>query len=235
MKEIGKILREKRTQMNISIADVHKITKIQEKYLIAMEEGDMRYVFSEVYYKSFVRSYASYLGFDPEKLIKLLKNNSGELKKDIAENAKNIKKLLIIFATVIVIVFLLIGLYLVHMHTSNISHFSSMKVEKKIQNFNGLTKCCANESKQIRVYNNTNQKLVVEATNSVWLRVDCDNKRVYENILSQGTKKSWEAEKSFALKIGYVPGIKVFFNGEQIDVLSGSVKNVNTIVLNKKQ
>ncbi|GHT34829.1 hypothetical protein AGMMS49592_4900 [Endomicrobiia bacterium] len=47
MKEIGRILREKHEQMNVSL----------ERF------------FAKVYYKSFVRSYAKYLGFDPEKLI----------------------------------------------------------------------------------------------------------------------------------------------------------------------
>jgi cytoskeletal protein RodZ len=33
MKEIGKTLKDKREQMNLSLSDVHKATKVQEKYL----------------------------------------------------------------------------------------------------------------------------------------------------------------------------------------------------------
>ncbi|GHT50732.1 hypothetical protein AGMMS49990_03650 [Endomicrobiia bacterium] len=69
MKEIGRILREKHEQMNVSLADVRNAIEVQEKCLSAIEEGDMSVFFAKVYYKSFVRSYAKYLGFDHEKLI----------------------------------------------------------------------------------------------------------------------------------------------------------------------
>ncbi|MCA6070939.1 MAG: helix-turn-helix domain-containing protein, partial [Endomicrobium sp.] len=45
---------------------------MQERYLIAIEEGDMSAFFAEVYYKSFVRSYANYLDLEPEELIERL-------------------------------------------------------------------------------------------------------------------------------------------------------------------
>ncbi|MDR2251689.1 MAG: DUF4115 domain-containing protein [Endomicrobium sp.] len=44
----------------------------------------------------------------------------------------------------------------------------------------------------------------------------------------------WEADNSFTLKLGYAPGVKVFFNGESVDVVSGTVQDINTIVLKKK-
>jgi hypothetical protein len=40
----------------------------------------------------------------------------------------------------------------------------------------------------------------------------------------------WEADNSFTLKLGHAPGVKVFFNGESIDVASGAAQDVNTIV-----
>jgi cytoskeletal protein RodZ len=53
MKEIGKTLKDKREQMNLSLSDVHKATKVQEKYLTAIEEGDLDTFKAEVYYKVF--------------------------------------------------------------------------------------------------------------------------------------------------------------------------------------
>jgi cytoskeletal protein RodZ len=271
MKEIGKMLREKREQMKISIAGVHKITKVQEKYLIAIEKGDMDAFFAEVYYKSFVRSYANCLGFDPEKIIELFNARKYELenkdevqenylhtepiliKKNVAQNPKKIKKSLIIFATVIIVVVLLIVSLGLHKHILNVSSSVSVEVkktnalenlydqnenevDKKTQDFKSMAweKEMKLKSKENHICNEK-QKLVVEATSNVWLRIDCDNKKVYEGTLLQGNKKLLEADKSFTLKIGYAPGVKVLFNGDQIDVLSGSVQNVNTVVLKRNQ
>ncbi|GHT60057.1 hypothetical protein AGMMS50222_04410 [Endomicrobiia bacterium] len=56
--------------MNVSLVNVRNTVKVQEKYFSAIEEGDMSVFFAKVYfYKSFVRFYAKYLGFDPEELI----------------------------------------------------------------------------------------------------------------------------------------------------------------------
>jgi cytoskeletal protein RodZ len=41
MKEIGKLLKEKRGKVNISLADVHKAIKICEKYISATEDGNI--------------------------------------------------------------------------------------------------------------------------------------------------------------------------------------------------
>jgi hypothetical protein len=80
----------------------------------------------------------------------------------------------------------------------------------------------------------TRQNLEIEAKETVWIKVDIDGKAVYEGTLLKGGKKMWEANNSFTLKLGYAPGVKVFFNGESVDVVSGAVQDVNTIILKKK-
>ena len=79
------------------------------------------------------------------------------------------------------------------------------------------------------------QELVVEAIRNVWIKIDSDDKVVFEGTIAEGSKNSWEADKFFTLKVGYAPGVKVFFNGEQVDVISGSVQDVNTVVLERRR
>jgi hypothetical protein len=80
----------------------------------------------------------------------------------------------------------------------------------------------------------TKQKLSIEATSDVWLKVEADNKNVFEGTIVSGTRKSWDTNTIFTLKIGYAPGIKVFFNGKPIDVVSTAVDDVNTVILKKQ-
>jgi cytoskeletal protein RodZ len=251
MKEIGNILREKREQMKVSLIDVHNAIKVQEKYLSAIEEGDVSVFFAEVYYKSFVRSYAKYLGFDCEELIErydMNKCNFGEPSDDyenslspVSKSSKreslkdaviDVKKILIVFVVGVAIILLVLFLYL-HKHIANIS--SSVEVEISQENE------IANDQNEINPSGaeisvngdqiNAKQKLVVEAITNVWIRIDCDNKTVYEGTLLEGNKKIWEADKFFTLKIGYAPGIKVFFNDNQVDVVASAVQDVNTVIL----
>ena len=125
MKEIGKIIKERREEKKISLEDAHKFTKIQEKYLIAIEEGDISAFFAEVYYRSFVRSYANYLGLDPEELIERLNIKKREQEKEfviqesLKDSKKDIKKLLIGFASVIFVALFLLYIYM-QKHISNI-------------------------------------------------------------------------------------------------------------------
>jgi hypothetical protein len=58
------------------------------------------------------------------------------------------------------------------------------------------------------------QNLEIEAKETVWIKVDIDGKTVYEGTVLKVGKKMWEADNSFTLKVGYAPGVKVFFNGE---------------------
>ncbi|MCA6072365.1 MAG: DUF4115 domain-containing protein [Endomicrobium sp.] len=238
MKEIGKIIKERREEKKISLEDAHKFTKIQEKYLIAIEEGDISAFFAEVYYRSFVRSYANYLGLDPEELIERLNIKKPGREKEFVvqenpkDNKKDIKKLLVGVTSVIIVALFLFFIYM-QKHISNIPSSDEIPLQNdKVNNQNEFEKELSQESSLVA---DIKQKLDVEAKSTVWIRVDCDNVTVYEGIITEGNKKSWEADKSFTLKIGYVPGVKVLFNGDKVDVLTGSVRDVNTIVLKRQQ
>ncbi|MCA6070938.1 MAG: DUF4115 domain-containing protein [Endomicrobium sp.] len=222
----------------MSLEDARKFTKIQERYLIAIEEGDMSAFFAEVYYKSFVRSYANYLDLEPEELIERLNIKKREQEKEFViqespkDNKKDIKKLLIGFTSVIVIALFLFFIYM-QKHVSNIPSCDEIPLQNdKVNNQNEVKEELSQESSPVA---NIKQKLDVEAKSTVWIRIDCDNITAYEGIIAVGNKKSWEADKSFTLKIGYAPGVKVLFNGDKVDALTGAVRDVNTIVLKKRQ
>jgi hypothetical protein len=76
--------------------------------------------------------------------------------------------------------------------------------------------------------------LNVKAEMSSWLRIVADDVMVYEEILSSGTEKKFEAQNNFRLIIGYAPGLKVSLNGKEINVISGAKKDVNDIRLSRE-
>ena len=72
-----------RKDKNISINDISNKTKIQEKYIIAIEEGNLN-MLPSVYTKLFLKSYSEAINLDSEKIIIEYKNHiSGKIKKVI--------------------------------------------------------------------------------------------------------------------------------------------------------
>ena len=69
MFEIGPSLREARLQKGVEIPDAERATKIRAKYLRALETESFEVLPGQAYIKSFLRSYADYLGLDGQLFV----------------------------------------------------------------------------------------------------------------------------------------------------------------------
>jgi cytoskeleton protein RodZ len=69
MAEIGERLREARMRAKIDINEVELQTKIRAKYLRAIENEEWDLLPGEVFAKSFLRTYGTYLGLDTRQLL----------------------------------------------------------------------------------------------------------------------------------------------------------------------
>lgn len=65
---IGATLREARNRRKISLSEVEAATKIRVRYVRAMENEEWDVLPGEAYVRSFIRTYASHLGLDGERL-----------------------------------------------------------------------------------------------------------------------------------------------------------------------
>src|SRR4051812_41190548 len=69
MPEIGQTLRETRMRNRIDITEVEAGTKIRAKYLRALENEEWDLLPGPTFVKTFLRSYADYLGLDSRLLV----------------------------------------------------------------------------------------------------------------------------------------------------------------------
>jgi cytoskeletal protein RodZ len=67
--EIGTTLREARVRRNLTLQQVEEDIKIRVKYVQAMENEDWDVMPGVTYVKGFLRTYATYLGLDPDVII----------------------------------------------------------------------------------------------------------------------------------------------------------------------
>src|SRR3954462_12716366 len=69
MPEVGQTLRETRMRNRIDITEVEAGTKIRAKYLRALENEEWDLLPGPTFVKTFLRSYADYLGLDARQLV----------------------------------------------------------------------------------------------------------------------------------------------------------------------
>jgi len=77
MKITGQILKENRLRKGVTISEVSLSTKITIKTLQAIEEGDPLNLPPKTFLRGFVRSYAVFLGLDPEEILRTFHEEMG--------------------------------------------------------------------------------------------------------------------------------------------------------------
>jgi len=271
MKELGKLLKQQRLAKKLDFDDIQNETKVQVKYLEAIEEGDEKAFPASVYYKSFVRTYAKYLGLNSETLLQeyeerkkareeIIDMKEGKesffvepvkkvfKKQEVAEvkqeeepaekkevPAKPVKtkigvdnkKLFLTIAAGV----LLLGLFVYLNKSTTSSNNSEVNSVEQVQQAENNANKVAVSSGPVSA---DKQTLSIEATEGVWLKIEADGKEVFEGVMRAGDKQSWTADNLFNLRIGYAPGVRVYFNGSLVDVTKGAIQDVNTVVLKKQ-
>ena len=77
MNQLGERLREARESQGISISQAAVETRILQRYLVALEDGDHQHLPGDVYARGFIRNYADYLGLPAEELIEQYRRERG--------------------------------------------------------------------------------------------------------------------------------------------------------------
>jgi cytoskeletal protein RodZ len=77
MTELGERLREARESQGISISQAAVETRILQRYLVALEDGDYQHLPGDVYARGFIRNYADYLSSPADELIELYRRERG--------------------------------------------------------------------------------------------------------------------------------------------------------------
>jgi cytoskeleton protein RodZ len=78
MSELGRRLAEARTAKGLSLADVEQITRIRQKWLEALENGEYSKLPRGAVARGFLRTYAAYLGLDVQAVLSLYTEESGD-------------------------------------------------------------------------------------------------------------------------------------------------------------
>ncbi|MDX1600471.1 MAG: DUF4115 domain-containing protein [Anaerolineales bacterium] len=92
MEDIGRLLRESREKLGLTLEEVERATRIRRRHLEALERGDPEALPSPVQARGFLRNYADYLGLDADEVLlryaeKLQSRNQHPAVKDESRKA----------------------------------------------------------------------------------------------------------------------------------------------------
>lgn len=73
---LGAVLAERRGERGLTIEQVAAATRVRAEYLRALEADQPERLPAAVYAKGYLRTYARYLGLDPEPLVELLRSRA---------------------------------------------------------------------------------------------------------------------------------------------------------------
>src|SRR5437870_13278711 len=77
MSRLGEQLRAQRERKGITLEQAAGDTRIREKFLKALEDGDYQSLPGPVYTRGFLRNYAEYLDLETDELVMLYHHESG--------------------------------------------------------------------------------------------------------------------------------------------------------------
>ncbi len=226
-KTIGGSLSDARRRKGESVEEVESATKIRARFLRALEEDDFAAIPGDVYAKGFIKTYAEYLGLDPEPLIQQYKREYDHpVKFDVRRQAEPIEERRADWGkrfamTVAVIASLLALLYWG-------ATASKQTAEREMRSHNAVTPKTSEtrqKSEQTTAPTTTakpsgiNISATATADEGCWLSVVADGRQVFEGTLQKGQTQEFKADKSITLYIGNAGGISLKRDGKDVGPL----------------
>ncbi|MBT2215042.1 helix-turn-helix domain-containing protein [Virgibacillus dakarensis] len=119
--EIGEKLKEARLEKDLSLDSVQETTKIQKRYLMAIEEGNFHILPGKFYARAFIKEYAAAVGLDPNELLEEYKEEIPQTEEESTaqytriqrsrkENTSTKNPAVFSFLPTIIVVVLVIGI-----------------------------------------------------------------------------------------------------------------------------
>ncbi|ACI19529.1 helix-turn-helix domain-containing protein [Dictyoglomus thermophilum] len=230
-KSLGEILREEREKKGLSLREVANLLKISYRYLKHLEDDEYDKVnLAEVYKRGILRKYSNFLGLNEEEIIKTYntqyqlekEESSPELVKPKKSSLKYIAYFLVI-SIIFLTVFLTVKLNNKEVMSNNFKNRDITSYEINIPE--SYTKTIES-SKVDEIGNevsvtNTNtftNTIKVVALDRVWLRVNYEDKTIYEGILKRGDTITW-TYTSLYFHIGNAGGLEIYYNDKNIGTL----------------
>lgn len=258
---LGKILKKVREARHLSLEEVSERSRISKYIVSAIEEDRLAEIKSPFYAKSFVRTYAAFLGAMDEAGVKeylakrgaaqqqvlqkrpetfskpaVKQNQSQQIDFSIVSKYKT--QILAIAIGIIVLWFLSFVIGQADKFIKNIpkkkqTKAAIVKKEAPKKTEKEKPKEAAKDIKKAAPDEKPDLvELEVSASDNTWLQVMGDGEIMFTGIFKKGSKDTWKARKEIKMETGNSGGIKINVNGKPSS-FSGKKGEKKEIVITK--
>jgi transcriptional regulator with XRE-family HTH domain len=239
-KNVFEKLKDIRQQKEISLESISQTSRIQLKYIQALEEGNLLNI-PEVYDKLFFRSYLKTLEVDEEDYFEEFLKYRQKVRIDKTTSIieftspskeqegkifthRNLFVVLPFTLIVILVAILLINTEMIG--TSSDGKVQEIDIKNVVQRLEAEEKAKL-DSVILSEQSDSTLSLKVKAIKKTWFRVIADKSDTNEFLLTSGQNIDIVAQNMFEFLIGRADGLQMVLNGEKLD----AVGTDNTVVL----
>tara|TARA_B100000686_G_scaffold354854_1_gene467710 strand:- start:3964 stop:4755 length:792 start_codon:yes stop_codon:yes gene_type:complete len=241
MDNFGSYLRNERESRGVPLEEIADNTKINLRFLLALENNDYDQLPNEVFIKGYIRSYAKTIGGNADEMLAIYEESDGKKRTDrIQSEEKTIEKkeehkkqirwafFGIGLTLLIVLCFFSFQKFLSSSPNSVIIPTPSLSKPDKIATKNKNRNTNQPNNKQqdnTRSTENTVEDfplvLTIETTKRSWFKLITDETTTRDFILHAGTGKTFAGEQSFRITIGNQKGVSLTLNGTPLSLPVG--------------
>lgn len=215
----GQILRAARQERGLSLDDAERATRIRREFLEALEADDYERLPPPVYTRGFIRSYARWLGLDPDQVVSFFPGRPAQPDFRPLPVIRNPESAWPARILVAMVVLLLLGTAYAVVRLVGAAGPGPGPGPATLP---GPTPPPAPTQApppptptsvvdQVQV-----QLRVIERA---WVAVTVDNQQVFQGILEIGDTRTWTGRQRVAIRCGNAGGVEVYLNGRRLGLL----------------
>lgn len=247
METIGEQLRRVRKTCGHSLEDVAHVTRINLRYLEAIENDEFSKLPGQTFLKGFLRSYARFLCIDEKELISKVRDkkwtethasNNHETEKNI-ENTKTptLKskyiRIILPLSAVVIVLMVIIMLFGGNKDTSKIQN---SKEVKEVIVLPGPVEVQQNKIVQpppVHVEQAEPLLLKLSAKELTWIQAKLNDSEKKEVLLKPGESVLWKGEDKITMTLGNAGGVEAEINGKSLEPFGKRGEVVRDIVITR--
>ncbi len=254
MPSFGENLRREREMRGVTLEEISAATKISVRFLNCLETEEFEKLPGGIFTRSFIRTYARYLGLDEERvlaeyqLVAKPKSDFDPARLTVSGSRARTRSRRGPVVAVLLAILLLTGGYAVYRYTRHLSEATPGRVRpapvtpvppatapaatgETAAAPSGSTAAGAGTGESAVPPFDMSAGLVLQiaATEKSWVAVDADGKTVLQRVLNPGEIETLKAKDSFDLTTGNAQGIILTLNSETLKPLGrrGEVKSLH--------
>ncbi|MEW5923854.1 MAG: RodZ domain-containing protein [Candidatus Zixiibacteriota bacterium] len=241
-KEIGKVLKKRREELQRPLDEIAENIKISESYLAAIEEGQIDQLPSKVFYNLFVRSYAKELDVDSEQLLEDSAkpenglaggNGINGAPQDEKEKKGGGKKVFFIILAILIVAVVAIVIFSGWLDKKPVSNAGSTVDSLAGMGIDSLSDSLAVDSTEIEIILPDPLNMRMIATDLCWVLIVSDTDTVYNANMESNAIKNFQAYYEFRVSLGNPAGVQVALDGILLRPLSESGGPVRDVLINR--